>query len=159
MAPLLLRQGSLAASGIEVPSPIQESAIPVLLGGANAAVQSYTGSGKVRVRCGALALATRMLAVLLQHEQLAQGSSNQFGAALLNLAAAAAPLTVYIGLLCLPYHHHHHPPPPDARIPAAGDDAGAAARRGRIPPPARGQPHRAALCNGGGRVDGAGACD
>ena len=54
---VLLLQGSLAVSGIEVPSPIQEAAIPALLGGANAAVQSYTGSGKVRVRLGVLALA------------------------------------------------------------------------------------------------------
>jgi ATP-dependent RNA helicase DeaD len=43
--PLLV--AGLAESGIEVPSPIQESAIPVLLSGANAAIQSYTGSGKV----------------------------------------------------------------------------------------------------------------
>jgi ATP-dependent RNA helicase DeaD len=46
--PLLV--AGLAESGIEVPSPIQESAIPVLLSGQNAAVQSYTGSGKVRLQ-------------------------------------------------------------------------------------------------------------
>jgi hypothetical protein len=44
--PLLL--SGLAETGIEVPSPIQEAAIPVLLSGRNAAIQSYTGSGKVR---------------------------------------------------------------------------------------------------------------
>jgi ATP-dependent RNA helicase DeaD len=48
--PLLV--AGLAESGIEVPSPIQESAIPVLLSGQNAAVQSYTGSGKVRLLSG-----------------------------------------------------------------------------------------------------------
>lgn len=40
-------QAGLAEGGIEVPSPIQEAAIPVLLSGSNAAIQSYTGSGKV----------------------------------------------------------------------------------------------------------------
>jgi hypothetical protein len=43
--PLLV--AGLSETGIEVPSPIQESAIPVLLSGQNAAMQSYTGSGKV----------------------------------------------------------------------------------------------------------------
>lgn len=43
--PLLV--AGLAETGIEVPSPIQEASIPVLLSGANAAIQSYTGSGKV----------------------------------------------------------------------------------------------------------------
>jgi hypothetical protein len=46
--PLLV--AGLSETGIEVPSPIQESAIPVLLSGQNAAIQSYTGSGKVRAQ-------------------------------------------------------------------------------------------------------------
>lgn len=37
----------MAESGITTPSPIQEAAIPALLQGGNAAIQSYTGSGKV----------------------------------------------------------------------------------------------------------------
>jgi hypothetical protein len=47
--PLLNAQAGLAEGGITSPSPIQESAIPALLGGTNAAIQSYTGSGKVCV--------------------------------------------------------------------------------------------------------------
>jgi superfamily II DNA/RNA helicase len=43
-------QSCLAESGIELPSPIQEAAIPQLLAGHNAAVQSYTGSGKVSLK-------------------------------------------------------------------------------------------------------------
>jgi superfamily II DNA/RNA helicase len=51
LLPLLLLQSCLAESGIELPSPIQEAAMPQLLAGHNAAVQSYTGSGKVSSSC------------------------------------------------------------------------------------------------------------
>jgi superfamily II DNA/RNA helicase len=40
-------QPGLAALGIAQPSPIQAAAMPRLLAGSNAAIQSYTGSGKV----------------------------------------------------------------------------------------------------------------
>jgi hypothetical protein len=40
-------QPGLAALGITQPSPIQAAAMPRLLAGSNAAIQSYTGSGKV----------------------------------------------------------------------------------------------------------------
>jgi hypothetical protein len=51
---LLLLQSCLAESGIELPSPIQEAAMPQLLAGHNAAVQSYTGSGKVSSACAGI---------------------------------------------------------------------------------------------------------
>lgn len=40
-------QPGLDAMGARKPSPIQAAAIPRVLSGANCAVQSYTGSGKV----------------------------------------------------------------------------------------------------------------
>jgi hypothetical protein len=41
-------QENLAALRIKEPSDIQSEAIPILLSGQNSAIQSYTGSGKVR---------------------------------------------------------------------------------------------------------------
>ena len=42
-----MSQGALAAAGISEPTPVQLEAIPQILRGVDAAVQSYTGSGKV----------------------------------------------------------------------------------------------------------------
>ncbi len=41
-------QGGLRGMDIRAPAPIQAAAIPAILAGSNCAVQSYTGSGKVR---------------------------------------------------------------------------------------------------------------
>ena len=40
-------QANLRALGLMNPTPVQQTGIPVILGGKNAAIQSYTGSGKV----------------------------------------------------------------------------------------------------------------
>jgi hypothetical protein len=45
----LCLQAGLVQQGMTSPSPIQAAAIPVVLTGINTAIQSYTGSGKVRV--------------------------------------------------------------------------------------------------------------
>ena len=37
----------MRALGLMNPTPVQQTGIPVILGGSNAAIQSYTGSGKV----------------------------------------------------------------------------------------------------------------
>ena len=42
-------QGALPAAGIVEPTPVQLEAIPHILRGADVAVQSYTGSGKVKL--------------------------------------------------------------------------------------------------------------
>jgi Lhr-like helicase len=42
-----LTQPGLARQGITEPSPIQKNAIQQIISGANVAIQSYTGSGKV----------------------------------------------------------------------------------------------------------------
>ena len=41
-------QGHLRNLGVQTPTPVQEAAIPRVLRGENIAIQSYTGSGKVR---------------------------------------------------------------------------------------------------------------
>ena len=41
-------QGHLRNLGVQMPTPVQEAAIPRVLRGENIAIQSYTGSGKVR---------------------------------------------------------------------------------------------------------------
>ena len=41
-------QGHLRDLGVQTPTPVQEAAIPRVLRGENIAIQSYTGSGKVR---------------------------------------------------------------------------------------------------------------
>ena len=43
------KQPFLEKASISAPSPIQEAAIPAVLAGANCAIQSYTGSGKVNL--------------------------------------------------------------------------------------------------------------
>lgn len=40
-------QQNLASLGLRVPTEVQQAALPVILSGKNAAIQSYTGSGKV----------------------------------------------------------------------------------------------------------------
>jgi hypothetical protein len=57
---LLLLQSCVGESGIELPSPIQEAAMPQLLAGHNAAVQSYTGSGKVSSCCARTSFLSRV---------------------------------------------------------------------------------------------------
>ena len=52
-------QGALPAAGIVEPTPVQLEAIPHILRGVDVAVQSYTGSGKVRL--------DKMRASLLPH--------------------------------------------------------------------------------------------
>ena len=42
-------QGALPAAGIVEPTPVQLEAIPPILRGVDVAVQSYTGSGKVKL--------------------------------------------------------------------------------------------------------------
>ena len=41
-------QGAMSDLELLTPTPVQAAAIPALLSGKNAAIQSYTGSGKVR---------------------------------------------------------------------------------------------------------------
>lgn len=45
-------QGNLKGLGLLNPTSVQQAAIPVVLRGENAAIQSYTGSGKVSQRHG-----------------------------------------------------------------------------------------------------------
>lgn len=47
-------QAALPELGVGRPSAIQITALPAVLTGGNCAVQSYTGSGKVRLRASAL---------------------------------------------------------------------------------------------------------
>ena len=42
-------QGTMSDLDLLTPTPVQAAAIPALLSGKNAAIQSYTGSGKVRL--------------------------------------------------------------------------------------------------------------